>query len=245
MIQCPRCGASDCKGECADAWTKSDTLPPGATTGQSAARVVIHNDDLTPLTERPSLSDPALLYAQEYRAVREEIAGMRALLEQLLTLPPRIVALEGVVPHVNSTLGEIRSHLSAREAEGKGYRNGIAGKRLLLVDDEAELRKVLAREFEKCGVIVSEARNAEQAEQVLAEHPSGYFDAALIDVVLPHGRSGIDIAADVRDAHPKCRIVLQSGYPDVLHAKEASALRAIATIKPTPFIALKELLFPG
>jgi CheY-like chemotaxis protein len=198
-------------------------------------------------TDRPSLSDPALLYAQEYRGVQDKLATIMSRLDELLplvdALGTRMTRVESRFDGVDETLASVKSHIAAREAEGKGYRNGCAGKRLLLVEDETDLRTVLAREFVNCGVIIAEARTAEHAEELLSEMDPGYLNAALIDMHLPRGRSGYDLAAIVRDGQPQARVVLHSGFP--LDLREAQALGAIPAAKPASFATLKALLFPG
>jgi CheY-like chemotaxis protein len=220
--------------------------PPGVTVipdgGVSADGV----HDAFP-SRQPSLHDPALLYAQEYRGVQDQLASIMGKLDELLplvdALGTRMTRVESRFDGVDTTMSDVKSHIAAREAEGKGYRNGCAGRRLLLVEDEPDLRTVLVREFGNCGVIIAEARTAEQAEELLSEMDPGYLDAALIDMHLPRGRSGYDLASIVRDTQPQARVVLHSGYP--LDLREAQALGAIAAAKPASFSTLKALLFPG
>jgi CheY-like chemotaxis protein len=195
-------------------------------------------------SQRPSLSDTEIAMLIERRETNDRLASIDEALQQLMPLVRRTERLEESVNRWVSTMSDVNSHLSARLAEGKGHRNGIAGKRLLLVDDEPDFRGVLEREFTECGVMLTAARSAEQTEALLMELPLGYLDAALIDVRLPGGRSGFDIASDVLARHPACRVVLITGWLDEVVMREAQALGAIAASKPIQFAALKALLFP-
>lgn len=195
-------------------------------------------------SQRPSLTDPEIALLIERREMNERLASIDDALRQLMPLVNRTERLEATVDRWVSTMSDVRSHLSARLAEGQGHPNGITGKRLLFVDDEPDFRGVIEREFTACGVMLTTARSAEQTEQLLDELPAGYLDAALIDVRLPKGRSGFDLASDVLSKHPQCRVVLITGWLDDVVLREAQALGAVAASKPIQFAALKALLFP-
>ncbi len=244
-LACPGCGSPFTPGvacpHCSPQWRTADTLPPPLVAGSEVRQDGIRGE--VP-SQRPSLTDPEIALLVERREMNERLASIDDALKQLMPLVNRTERLEASVDRWVSTMSDVNSHLSARLAEGKGHRNGIVGKRLMLVDDEPDFRGVLEREFAKCGVILTVARNAEQAEALLGELPMGYLDAALIDVRLPNGRSGFDVASDVRAMHPQCRVVLITGWLDDAITREAQALGAITVGKPIEFDALKALLFP-
>jgi len=81
----------------------------------------------------------------------------------------------------------------------------------LLVDDDDELARILARALERTGFSVHRARTGTDALALLAhlEH----LDAAIVDLVLP-GAGGIEVARRVRAAFPACRIVALTGLSD-------------------------------
>ena len=73
--------------------------------------------------------------------------------------------------------------------------NKYAGKRLLIADDETEMRLLLAEYFRRLGFQVEERENGESAlEAVMA----GRFDCFIFDVSMP-GLSGIELLKRVRD----------------------------------------------
>jgi DNA-binding response OmpR family regulator len=71
--------------------------------------------------------------------------------------------------------------------------------RLLVVEDEPDLRDLLVHRFEAAGhEVVPVATSAAALRTVEADGPP---DAAVLDVDLP-GRDGVDLLADLRRRHP-------------------------------------------
>lgn len=81
--------------------------------------------------------------------------------------------------------------------------------RILVVDDEEEVRRLVAESLEELGYRVHAVADAEAALEALA----GESDFALMmtDVQMPGG-SGLDLAARVRVGWPRVRVLLVSGY---------------------------------
>jgi len=65
---------------------------------------------------------------------------------------------------------------------------------VLVVDDDAKLRKLLARYLTENGFIVATAGDAAEARNMLA---SATFDLIVLDLMMP-GESGLDLALDLR-----------------------------------------------
>jgi CheY-like chemotaxis protein len=90
----------------------------------------------------------------------------------------------------------------------------LAGKKILVVDDEELLREILMEDLAYCGATVDGAENGTAAfDLVNHEH----FDAVITDVRMPGG-SGIALAKNImsrlkKEDRPK--IFLCSGYNDV------------------------------
>ena len=113
----------------------------------------------------------------------------------------------------------------------------------LLVDDDDELARILARALERSGFAVHRARTGIDALAVLAH--AGRLDAAIVDLVLP-GVGGIEIVRRARAAFPACRIVAVTGLADttVEHAfREAGADAFLA--KPVELQRLLEAVAPA
>ena len=82
--------------------------------------------------------------------------------------------------------------------------------RILLVDDEAMLRNLMASVLESAGYSVVAKENA---EEVLAMLESGEFPFDLVasDVQLEN-MDGIELARAIRAARPEVRLMLTTGY---------------------------------
>jgi EAL domain-containing protein (putative c-di-GMP-specific phosphodiesterase class I) len=98
--------------------------------------------------------------------------------------------------------------------------------RLLLVEDDADLRVALTRMLQNRFQVVALADVASAAEQV--NGPA--FDVVLSDVHL-EGKSGIDLLRLVRSADLDVPVILMTGLPDVDSAIDALDLGALTYIK--------------
>lgn len=97
--------------------------------------------------------------------------------------------------------------------------------RILLVDDEPYILRILSFRLRREGYITFEAESAEAAEQVLASQP---VDLILLDVVLATPTTGFDLAARLR-ARPATQhvpIVMLTAHGmagDILRGREVGA----------------------
>src|SRR5204862_317613 len=80
------------------------------------------------------------------------------------------------------------------------------GKRVLVVDDNATNRKILALQAAKWGMAVHDTEAPEQALEVLRRDP---FDLAILDMHMP-GMDGPTLAARIREAGHTLPLVLFS-----------------------------------
>ncbi|MDD5563078.1 MAG: PAS domain S-box protein [Thermoanaerobaculaceae bacterium] len=92
---------------------------------------------------------------------------------------------------------------------GAGLPSG-KGERVLIVEDEAGAREGLAEILAMLGYEVATAASAEETVARCAARP---FDLLLTDMMLP-GRSGIELASDLKARCPGLRVILMSGYTD-------------------------------
>jgi two-component system response regulator HupR/HoxA len=113
--------------------------------------------------------------------------------------------------------------------------------RLLVVDDEPLnrelMRRILSRTYD-----IQEAEDAEEALSLLEREATG-IAAVVCDQLMP-GRSGTDLASDVRSRWPRIRFVLITGYdddPEVDRARAAGLLDQVMA-KPWRGAALMESL---
>ncbi len=84
--------------------------------------------------------------------------------------------------------------------------------KLLSVDDETEITKLVSLYFSKRGYEVIEAHSGQEAIQKIEENPD--IDVLLLDVMLPD-MSGVEILEQVRDYLSNAVIIMVSGVNDL------------------------------
>jgi DNA-binding NtrC family response regulator len=89
--------------------------------------------------------------------------------------------------------------------------------RLLIVDDDEELRDTLARRFARAGLPVT---TAESGEEALAKLGRAEFDVALFDLHLP-GMSGLDLLAQFKQLQPEAEVLMLTAHGSIATAIEA------------------------
>lgn len=113
-------------------------------------------------------------------------------------------------------------YLPAREASGrsaseegrKPAEKAAHDTRILLVEDNLAVGEFATQVLREMGYGVSLATNGETALALLKEQ-AGRFDAVVTDVVMP-GLSGIELARQIGEHYPALRVILTSGYSNVL-----------------------------
>ena len=84
--------------------------------------------------------------------------------------------------------------------------------KILLAEDEADLRQLLAVVLERENFIVLSSRDAAEAVHLLQNHRG--IDVLLTDVQLGPGMNGVELAQHVLQQNPTIRVLLISGFPD-------------------------------
>ena len=82
--------------------------------------------------------------------------------------------------------------------------------RIMLVDDEEEVRKAIIRkmDWEKLGfVVVGDAENGEEALEKLEQLEP---DVVITDIRMPY-MDGLTLTARIREKHPSIKILIFSG----------------------------------
>jgi CheY-like chemotaxis protein len=118
---------------------------------------------------------------------------------------------EASPPHSDS-IGSIPSNRVKVSAAGEPGAQGLAslkgGRRILIVDDEANIADTLALIFKMRRYDVRVAYSAESAIEVIAEWRP---DLAVLDVILP-AMNGIELAIAIKANYSSCRVMLFSGH---------------------------------
>ena len=86
--------------------------------------------------------------------------------------------------------------------------------RLLIVDDEIEIREMLARHYRLKQQEVTLAADGHEALETLAQRR---FDVVISDIKMP-GMSGVDLLKVIRTEYPMIRVIMITGYVTLDHA---------------------------
>jgi len=89
--------------------------------------------------------------------------------------------------------------------------------RILVVDDDESIRKVLKTILEENGYTVD---TAEDGKEAILKTNAKFYNLALIDIRLPD-TEGTKLLTRIKDTTPKMRKIIITGYPSVQNAAEA------------------------
>src|SRR5262245_60241742 len=89
--------------------------------------------------------------------------------------------------------------------------------RLLIVDDDDQLREMLAKRFQKIGYLVLAAGDAEEA---LAKSAHTRCDVALLDLHMP-GMTGLELLGKLKERQPELEAVMLTAHGSIETAIQA------------------------
>jgi two-component system cell cycle sensor histidine kinase/response regulator CckA len=103
--------------------------------------------------------------------------------------------------------------------------------RILLVDDEPALLKMVAAYLSRLGYAVTAANTTDKAWEEMEASPAS-FAVAVLDATMP-GLSMVELATRLLNANASLRVLTASGYPVDITALEAAAPGRVAfLLKP-------------
>lgn len=85
------------------------------------------------------------------------------------------------------------------------------GVKILVVDDEAMIRKLLCKRLCREGYQCDEASNAEQALEKLRATPA---DLVILDIMMP-GKSGTELLPEIKAAFPDTAVIMATALNDI------------------------------
>jgi signal transduction histidine kinase/ActR/RegA family two-component response regulator len=122
------------------------------------------------------------------------------------------------VPLFDGEAGRIDEDLLAR----------LTGTTILLVDDEAPTRSVVAMTLESLGCVVTQAESGLEAIRLADED---WPETFVLDFAMP-GMNGAEVAAAMRAKRPDARIVFLTGFADMTAIRDVAGTGAVVLHKP-------------
>jgi two-component system, cell cycle sensor histidine kinase and response regulator CckA len=116
----------------------------------------------------------------------------------------------GTTARIYLPLAQSEAPQRASEAERPAPTRGV--ETILVVEDEARVRKLVVGVLASRGYTVLEAMRGEEALRLLRSH-KGRVDLAVVDVVMPE-MSGPDLVKRIEKMRPGLRVLYMSGYTD-------------------------------
>ncbi len=100
-------------------------------------------------------------------------------------------------------------------ASGEWLQTGSG--RILVMDDEEEIRRLLEQILARLGYEVECARDGPEAIELyqIAKHQGRSFDAVLLDLTIPGGMGGKEVANRLRGLDPSVILIVSSGYSNI------------------------------
>jgi CheY-like chemotaxis protein len=86
--------------------------------------------------------------------------------------------------------------------------------KILIMDDEIQIRKVLGEMVETCGYSYQTAKDGEEALKIFcqAQEIGDPFSAVILDLTVPGGVGGKDVISKLLTIDPQVRAIVVSGY---------------------------------
>lgn len=158
-----------------------------------------------------------------YGFIRQSGGGML-----LHSQPGQGTTVKIVLPRCAAALNEDSSRIAELPAAG--------GELVLLVEDEANVRRVVRQQLVSLGHPVIEAENAAQALEMVGQIP----DIAIVvsDILMPGEMNGRQLAAQILQDRPSMQIVLMSGYTDEVDGNDGLPVLAKPFVRQDLALAL-------
>ena len=123
---------------------------------------------------------------------------------------------------------------------GRGPAPSLRLRKVLLVDDEEDVRLLMQRMLSKAGVALVET--AAGGEAALACLDAGDLpDVIILDQNMP-GMTGVEFLARVRERHPELPVLISSGQPDIEEWPDFQGARVGVISKPFTLLEIQTKL---
>ena len=149
------------------------------------------------------ISGPLNDIITEAQTLMEEYIGNDDLRHRLNAICDHVTDIKQKVKDVATPRGGILGRSGAAVSDPL-----LSGKRVLVADDEEIIRETIAGVLRKAGCEVETAADGALATTAVT---SKAFDLLVADIRMPH-KSGYEVFAAARDAHPDIAVILMTGF---------------------------------
>ncbi len=136
--------------------------------------------------------------------LREDYIGHDDLRHRLNAIADNVVRIREAIKEVTRPACGLLGHRDDR----LGLDPLLAGRTVLVVDDEEIIRETIHDVLTKVGCVVETARDGDQAVAMLSARP---YDLVLSDIKMP-GKSGYEVFAAAKKARPDCPVIFMTGF---------------------------------
>lgn len=160
-----------------------------------------------------------------------------ALMEECITQPGLRDRLRGIIDEVDQVKRRLHSVTASQvrglvRTGGTDHDPALAGKRILVADDEDIIRETIASVLSQAGALTVMARDGREALTILHAQP---FDLVLSDIKMPH-HDGYEIFAAAKAANPASSVILMTGFGyDPNHSIVRASKEGLAGVLFKPF----------
>jgi CheY-like chemotaxis protein len=149
----------------------------------------------------------------------------------------RIDSRPGEGTRITLAMPATGAQLSQQPAPQRPETAAAAVHKLLLVDDNRDVREVTSAHLRDQGHLVYEAEDGAMAMAILT---ASRFDAVVSDIVMPGAIDGVALAREIRERWPRTAILLVTGYAETAAAATEADIDVLA--KPFSHLELVEAL---
>ncbi len=187
----------------------SDVVMPGGMNGYELAQQATQ---LARLRHRP---EPKVLLTSGFTSKTMVHNGLARFSTHLLSKPYRKHDLAQRIRLILDEKNE-KSEDSAHQRPINNPADTLAGRNILVVDDDQDMQKLFQFNLQKLGCNTILASNADKAINLFqkSRHNKQPIDIVILDLTLPGSMGGVEIAKKLRSIDPQIKIIVASGHTE-------------------------------
>jgi len=175
------------------------------------------------------MAQPMADIVTEARTLMEEYIGDDTMRSRLNSIVDNVERIRDSVKHVAAGPNVV---LGAKEHVSVGPDANLKGKRVLVADDEPNIRNAISGILRKAGCIVEVCKDGYESCTMLEQDP---FDLVISDIKMPY-RNGYEVFAAARRQREDMPVVLMTGFGyDPHHSIVRASQDGLSSVMFKPF----------